>query len=86
MRLVFYLVEPRGIEPLSENPSSQLSPSAVYLLKFPCANADKQAFAFGSLWYNESYKAIRSGRSPLVDAISPPAVVRGMTAARLGSC
>ena len=43
------LVESRGIEPLSENPSSQLSPSAVYLLRFPPANADKQAFAIGSL-------------------------------------
>lgn len=81
MRSEMLLVEPRGIEPLSENPSAQPSPSAVYLLKFPRVNADKQAFTSGSLWYNESYKAIRSGRSPLIDAITPPAVLRGMTAA-----
>ena len=43
------LVEPRGIEPLSENPSSQLSPSAVCRLKFPRADPDKQASAVGSL-------------------------------------
>lgn len=43
------MVEPRGIEPLSENPSSQLSPSAVYHLDLPRTSADKQALAFGSL-------------------------------------
>ena len=43
------LVEPRGIEPLSENPSSRLSPSAVYLLEFPRSDADKQASLIGSL-------------------------------------
>lgn len=45
----FNMVEPRGIEPLSENPSSQLSPSAVYHLDLPRTSADKQALAFGSL-------------------------------------
>lgn len=45
----FNMVEPRGIEPLSENPSSQLSPSAVCRLKFPHTDADKQASAIGSL-------------------------------------
>ena len=51
------VVEPRGIEPLSENPSSQISPSAVYLLVLPCPNADKHAFRLGSLWYITDYKA-----------------------------
>ena len=51
------VVEPRGIEPLSENPSSQISPSAVYLLDLPYPNADKQAFRLGSLWYITDYKA-----------------------------
>ena len=46
---IFNMVEPRGIEPLSENPSSQLSPGAVYLLDLPRPNADKQAFGSGSL-------------------------------------
>ena len=43
-----FLVEPRGIEPLSENPSTQFSPSADCLLKFPHADADRQASALGS--------------------------------------
>ena len=43
------MVEPRGIEPLSENPSSRLSPSAVYLLRFPSRSADKQAMRVGIL-------------------------------------
>ena len=43
------LVEPRGIEPLSENPSSRLSSGVVSLLNLPRLNADRQAFRFGSL-------------------------------------
>ena len=81
-----WLVEPRGIEPLSENPSTQLSPSAVCLLKFPRGSADKQAQPLGSLWYNPRYKAICTNRSLLVDAAFPTAVLREATAARLGSC
>ena len=54
---VTLVVEPRGIEPLSENPSTQLSPSAVCLLKFPCGSADKQAQPLGSLWYITDCKA-----------------------------
>ena len=46
---IFNMVEPRGIEPLSENPSSQLSPSAVCLLDLPHTSAGKQALALGSL-------------------------------------
>ena len=37
------MVEARGIEPLSENPSIQLSPGAADLLSFPTARADGQA-------------------------------------------
>ena len=43
------MVEPTGIEPVSENPSSRLSSGAVGLLDLPCLNADRQAFRFGSL-------------------------------------
>ena len=46
---IINLVEPTGIEPVSENPSTKFSPSAVCLLKFPHTSADKQALAFGSL-------------------------------------
>ena len=64
------LVEPRGIEPLSENPSSRPSPSAVCHLKFPHSDADKQAALIGILKYTSSYKATYRKRSPLVDAVS----------------
>ena len=43
------VVEPRGIEPLSENPSSRLSPGAECLLDLPRLSAGKQALRFGSL-------------------------------------
>ena len=41
------LVEAAGVEPASENPSIQLSPGEVYLLKFPSRRADKQALPKG---------------------------------------
>ncbi len=37
------MVEATGIEPVSENKSTQLSTSVVYLQKFPHTTADKQA-------------------------------------------
>jgi len=37
------VVEARGIEPLSENPSIQLSPGAADLLEFPTPRAERQA-------------------------------------------
>ena len=43
-----FLVEARGVEPLSENPFMQLSTRVVYLLKFPHPSADKQADGIGS--------------------------------------
>ena len=42
------MVEARGVEPLSENPSAQPSTRVVYLLKFPRPTAGKQADGFGS--------------------------------------
>jgi hypothetical protein len=44
----FIMVEARGIEPLSENHLSQLSPSAAYPLRFPSPDADGQASGYGS--------------------------------------
>ena len=41
-------MEARGVEPLSENLSIQLSPGTFYLLKFPLTTADKQAEVLGS--------------------------------------
>ncbi len=41
-------MEARGIEPLSENPKTQVSPSAVRVLKFPLPHARGQAYGSGS--------------------------------------
>ena len=43
------LVEAGGIEPPSENTSTQVSPSAVCLLGFPSRTAGKQAMRYGIL-------------------------------------
>lgn len=42
------MVEVRGIEPLSENPSTQLSTGVSILLGFPPRHAKWQACRFGS--------------------------------------
>ena len=41
------LVEPRGVEPLSESTFTVTSPGAVCLLEFPPQRAGKQARRFG---------------------------------------
>ena len=43
------VVEAGGIEPPSENTSTQVSPSAVCLLGFPSRTAGKQAMRYGIL-------------------------------------
>ena len=45
------MVEAMGVEPMSENQSTQLSTSVVYLLTFPLPYADKQAYSFSSSIY-----------------------------------
>ena len=42
------LVELRGVEPLSENPSNRTSSITAALLTFPPRNAGQQAFRFSS--------------------------------------
>lgn len=44
-----YLVEVRGVEPLSENRLPRFSPSAVNVFNLPYCNAHRQALQFGSL-------------------------------------
>ena len=41
------MVEPRGVEPLSESASTRTSPGAVCRLRFPPRHAGKQAYRFG---------------------------------------
>lgn len=42
------MVEARGVEPLSENPTKRASPSAVRVLGFPSADSREQDSAYGS--------------------------------------
>ena len=78
---VLTMVEPRGIEPLSENQSIQASPSAAGLFKFPCRAAVRQAAQLGSPEYNPALRGARADRSPLIDALSAAVVLRGRTTA-----
>ena len=75
------MVEARGVEPLSENQSTVLSPSAAGLLRFPSHNAGRQALCYGSHPVMTGAVARPRSRSPLVDAFIPAAVLRVKTAA-----
>ena len=74
-----FLVEARGIEPLSENHLIQLSPSAADLLRFPSRSAERQAMRYGSHYAVTVGVATLRSRSPLIDAPLPVAVLRGRT-------
>lgn len=43
-----FLVEPRGVEPLSEDQKTRASPSAVYVLTFPLPGSHRQDSGFSS--------------------------------------
>ena len=43
-----FMVEPRGVEPLSEDQTTRASPSAVCVLTFPPEDARRQAASFSS--------------------------------------
>ena len=43
-----FMVEARGIEPLSEDSATQVSPSTGSVLNFPWSNAHSQAYDLGS--------------------------------------
>ena len=70
-----------GIEPLSENQSTQASPGAVGLLNFPRRIAVRQAMQFGSPQYNHVLRGAWTDRSPLIDAPSAAVVLHSGTAA-----
>ena len=74
-------MEARGVEPLSEGISDRLSPSAA-LCQISLRERLKAAGHEGS--FINSYKRLKAlpiVRSLLNDAISPAAVLRGMTVA-----
>ena len=50
---VIDLVEPRGVEPLSESTFTVTSPGAVCLLEFPPRRAGKQARRFGRVMLHD---------------------------------
>ena len=52
----FLLVEMRGIEPLSENPSTQLSSWTVCYLEFPSGSANRHAIPSGSPFMHDRLK------------------------------
>ena len=56
MGAIFYLVDPRGIEPLSENLLTGPSPWAVYLLVLFPLCADKQAHSESSPLMHDRFK------------------------------
>ena len=79
--VLFSLVEPRGIEPLSEKRAAQFSPSAADDFTFPLPAAGRQAAGVGSHWVMTAPVTGRRSRSPLIDASHPAAVFRVATAA-----
>ncbi len=42
------VVEARGVEPLSENPLTRLSPGAAFAFTFPLAHTQRQVYAVSS--------------------------------------
>lgn len=54
------VVDPRGVEPLSENRSVQPSPSASCLFEFPFPHAGKQAYGKSSFFLYDSFKSKRA--------------------------
>ena len=55
------LVEATGVEPVSENPLTQLSSWVVYLLEFPLTNADRQALDQSSPFVHDRF----NGKTPM---------------------
>ena len=72
---IFALVEARGVEPLSENRSSQLSPGAGNLFSFPPQIAGCQAKSFSSFSVMTGRETKPGSRSPLIDALIRTAVL-----------
>ena len=76
----FSLVEMMGIEPMSENPLTQLSPWAVCYLEFPVGGANKHVPRQSSPFLLDRLKSERPMQvHRSFDAQSSVAVVRGGT-------
>lgn len=53
------VVEPRGVEPLSEDQKTRASPSAVCVLTFPPPNSRRQDFGFSSFIKSRRPQSLR---------------------------
>ncbi len=74
--LSFLLVETTGVEPVSENPLTRLSPQAVRYLKFPSASVNEHTLASGSPFVLDRLKGERPMQvHRLFDAPSKSAVL-----------
>ncbi len=63
-----FVVEARGVEPLSENLKARASPSAVYVLGFPRLDSHKQDSGFGSFISADSTQSFVGSVPCLYDA------------------
>lgn len=69
--ILFSVVEVMGIEPMSENPLTQLSSWAVCFLFFPFGNASRHAFPHGSTFFPDRFRRDRRCRFTAHLTLSP---------------
>ena len=82
---VFALVDPRGVEPLSENLLIQLSPGAVCYLNFPLCAVSRQTSLLGSHFLRGRLNGERPTHvHRLLDAQSEAAIFFGGTGGAYG--
>ena len=69
--ILFSVVEVMGIEPMSENPLTQLSSWAVCFLFFPFGDASRHAFPHGSTFFPDRFRRDRRCRFTAHLTLSP---------------
>ena len=74
-----FLVEARGVEPLSENSFTKPSTSVCYLLNFPRKHPITGVFCLVAFSCVTDTKTTLGSRSPLSDALSEAVVLIGRT-------
>ena len=73
--VVYYVVEPRGVEPLSEDQKNRASPSAVCVLTFPPPASHRRDTGFSSFIKSGDPQSLR----PLVPCYYDVDGLRGRT-------
>ena len=69
--ILFSVVEVMGIEPMSENPLTQLSSWTVCFLFFPFGDASRHAFPHGSTFFPDRFRRDRRCRFTAHLTLSP---------------